>query len=487
MSEAVDDVLSGAFGAPVNRPQLNAFVANSQATNGLKSAQTMDALAAAQKAINENQAAASLKDAYVKATGDTQGADLYASTLIGHFGTAEQAAQATGQFTKNKALTTLADPTQLGTPGAVAAGQVTQGKPADPFTTVPNQYAPTPGVPTPPVVESPQGQSEIALRAAQANAANTGATLHTAQANTTGTGLTDDALYNAAVRYNQFGVMPPLGRDMTGQAHAKVLQYAAILSAQPGWVPDSFKSDGTAPAPGTTPATTPAPQGTVPGVGGGPPPLHPSLATATATAANPSANKASTAALADMTKRAAVADSSEATTQANLGVVQHYMTDLDPSGAPLWNKIQYALQNNLAGDHDLSAFQTSLTTARDEYARVISMATGAQGITDSARAEGLKLFPDNLSPAMFKGSYDAALQDMSNRTASLHSQIAAQKHNLFTPGAQAPDAAAPAAPLPAASAVPGPSIAHIANDDDYSKLPSGAKFVGPDGQLRQKP
>ena len=50
------DLFAGAAGANINRPQLNAFVANSQAINGLRSAQTQDALIKAQQAQEETDA-----------------------------------------------------------------------------------------------------------------------------------------------------------------------------------------------------------------------------------------------------------------------------------------------------------------------------------------------------------------------------------------------------------------------------------------------
>lgn len=160
MAQSAADVLSGAFGHAVDRPAMNAFVANSQATNGLRSAQTDEALLNAQRAITEHNAAMGLKDGYIKAGGDPNSADLYVNTLIGHFGTAEQAAQAQGQIVKNKALGVLADPTKLGTPEAVAAGQAMEGKPASPYQTVPTDYTPTPGMPAQPAPQlNPSGQA----------------------------------------------------------------------------------------------------------------------------------------------------------------------------------------------------------------------------------------------------------------------------------------------------------------------------------------
>lgn len=70
------DSLAGAFGHGVDRPGLNAAVANSQARNGLLSAQTEDALLKAQNAISEQAAKTDLEGKF-QALYKSQGMDDY--------------------------------------------------------------------------------------------------------------------------------------------------------------------------------------------------------------------------------------------------------------------------------------------------------------------------------------------------------------------------------------------------------------------------
>ena len=175
---------------------------------------------------------------------------------------------------------------------------------------------------------------------------------------------------------------------------------------------------------------------------------------------NAATNKANTGMLTDMTKRAAVADASEETANNNLQLAQHYMTAADQTGSPIVNAIQNKIRSGVLGDPDVSAYTNALTTAANEYARVISMATGAQGITDAARAEGARLFNPSLAPAQLAQNIQVAQQEMANRTGALHTQIAKGKQNLFSgPGsASAQGGNAPAAPAVAPPSTPAPTV-----------------------------
>ena len=157
MAQGLADLLSGAAGAPVNRPALNAFVANSQATNGLRSAQTDEALLNAQRAQDEQVAAGQLEDAFVKAGARPADAHLSAVAARMHAGSAVNAMD----MFKAYNASILGDPSKLGTPDQTAAQQAIQGKVAEPVA-LPNNYTQLPG--TPPVVprQSPQGAAQTA-------------------------------------------------------------------------------------------------------------------------------------------------------------------------------------------------------------------------------------------------------------------------------------------------------------------------------------
>lgn len=146
---------------------------------------------------------------------------------------------------------------------------------------------------------------------------------------------------------------------------------------------------------------------------------------------NAASSKATGSALMDMTKRTAVADASEQTASTNLDLAYSLMTKADQTGSPMINAIQNKIRAGVFGDPDVSAYTNSLTTAANEYARVVSMATGAQGITDAARREGQELFNPMLAPEQLRHNIEVSKQEMSNRTASLHGQIAAAKQGLY--------------------------------------------------------
>lgn len=155
MAQGLADLLSGAAGAPVNRPQLSAFVANSQATNSLRSAQTEEALLAAQRAQEEQIAAGQLEDAFVKSGSRPADAHLMAVAARMHAGSAVNAMD----MFKAYNATVLGDPSKLGTNDQTAAQQAIQGKVAEPVA-LPNTFTTLPGAA--PVVpqQSPQGAAQ---------------------------------------------------------------------------------------------------------------------------------------------------------------------------------------------------------------------------------------------------------------------------------------------------------------------------------------
>lgn len=231
----------------------------------------------------------------------------------------------------------------------------------------------------------------------------------------------DPALFNAAIKYNQTGQLPSFGYGKISAGNrTKVMDYAANLSTTPGWTPDSFK---------TPPAGPNAP-------------ALPTADTAGSTVIRGITAKADVGALNDITKRTSQADTAEQTANKNLELAGHYLTGADQSGVPIWNSLSNKIRQNLFGDPDVAAYRNAIATARNEYARVVSMNMGSSGITDSARAEGEKMFPDNMTPEQFKAVLPAAQAEMANRTATMHDQISSLKKGIAG-GSSSP--AAPAA------------------------------------------
>jgi hypothetical protein len=206
--QGLADLLSGAAGAPVNRQGLNAFVANSQATNGLRSAQTEDALLNAQRAQDEQVASGQLEDAFTKAGSRPADAHLMAVAARMHAGSAVNAMD----MLKAYNASVLGDPSKLNTPDQTAAAQAISGKQAEP-TAAPNNMVVPPGV-TPNIQQSPQG-------AAQTADTNSQTALRNAQTAAGGypghSGISpEDPNYQNAVQFGSYmlyktGKMPAMG------------------------------------------------------------------------------------------------------------------------------------------------------------------------------------------------------------------------------------------------------------------------------------
>ena len=92
------DFFAAAGGSPVNRPQLNAFVANSQARNGLLSAQTQDAMIKAAQAQEEMTARDNVYNDLIGMGAKPSDAMLGRDIGVGALGNAEVMAKALGLF-----------------------------------------------------------------------------------------------------------------------------------------------------------------------------------------------------------------------------------------------------------------------------------------------------------------------------------------------------------------------------------------------------
>jgi hypothetical protein len=180
--QGLADLLSGAAGAPVNRPALNAFVANSQATNGLRSAQTDEALLNAQRAQDEQVASGQLEDSFVKAGSRPADAHLMAVAARMHAGSAVNAMDMFKAYNSAK----LGDPGLLNTPDQTAAAQAISGKLEGPQA-LPNNFSLPAGVAPPNQGQSAQGAAQTAQTNALTGTDIARAELEHAQAKAAGT------------------------------------------------------------------------------------------------------------------------------------------------------------------------------------------------------------------------------------------------------------------------------------------------------------
>lgn len=211
-------------------------------------------------------------------------------------------------------------------------------------------------------------------------------------------GLTGDALTNAAEVYRQTRQLPNLGMGGAGMK-VKIINKAAELSALAG-------DD------------------------------------ASAASMKQQANKASQMALGQITKQKTVTGAFEKTALANLDLAAQKSADVARSGSPLFNRAIIAFKKGVTGDPATAQFVNALTAARNEYAKVLSSSTGAQGITDSARREAEELFSKVDSHEMLVATIGLAKQEMQNRMSGFDSQIAELNPGLSASTPQVAPAAA---------------------------------------------
>ncbi len=167
--QGLADLLSGAAGAPVNRPALESFVANSQAKNGFVSAQTQEAMVKASQAQEQMAAWDGIKTRLIEMGAPESEATLARDAIVA----ANNHDPVTGLKTLGMAKLGYGN-----IQSQTAGQQIVQGKEAGPVATPANFQMP-PGSPlaSVPVQQSPQGaaqtadeQAQIKLRNAQADA-----------------------------------------------------------------------------------------------------------------------------------------------------------------------------------------------------------------------------------------------------------------------------------------------------------------------------
>jgi len=438
----------------INRPQMNLQVDRAQQLNGLTSAQTQDAMERAQleslqaggakkQQAAQDQITANLTD-YL-GPGKEKEATLLGNVMIGMgLKNPDQAVQMLQGMQTLGSRQTLADPTQLGSPTATAAASSIQGKIPEPVQ-VPNEFTVQPGAPQPIVQQTPLG-------AAQTGAAQALGGLHNVQAKTAQNGQPSQLdIDTMADRYNITGQLPPLGMGSSPLRAAILTSAAAQARGERPMVPQTGAAPG------------------APSAAGG-------------QASNAGVFGSSKVALSAVSKQAAMVDAYEKTAGMNLDLANSYVNGpgktLDETGSPLLNRALLHWQQHITGDPATQQFVNALTTSRDEYARVISAATGAQGITDAGRAEASNLFPDSISPAQLGPAIITAKQEMENRSQGLHAQMESLKQHLASIGGTGTSSGGGPSGSVASGATPVQGIAPPAAAPTPGTAPAGSAAGG---------
>jgi hypothetical protein len=120
-----------------------------------------------------------------------------------------------------------------------------------------------------------------------------------------------------------------------------------------------------------------------------------------------------------------------------------------PTRAPVLNRWIQAGRKNIAGDPDVAAFDQSIHTVAEEYAKVMTTTTGTGGATsDSARQEAYRRLNGAMNPAQLKSVIESMRVEMDNRAASLREVENGLRSSIRAgsgdnrPGQAAPDPAA---------------------------------------------
>ena len=168
----IGDILSGAAGHPVDRLGLQSFVANSQAMNGLRSAQTEEAMANAQKMTEQSQAQGQMEDALVADGHPQSEAHLISTISRGMLGDQfEHVVKGIGDQQQQGFHGTLGDPSQLGSAAQTAAQQGVTGRVAEPVA-LPNNFTTLPGAAPVDARQSLEGKAQSASENAEATLRN---------------------------------------------------------------------------------------------------------------------------------------------------------------------------------------------------------------------------------------------------------------------------------------------------------------------------
>jgi hypothetical protein len=166
--------------------------------------------------------------------------------------------------------------------------------------------------------------------------------------------------------------------------------------------------------------------------------------------------------LRNMTKMADAATSFERTASQNFDLALKLSKDAVPTEWGPWLNRWVESGQTQFGNEQVPAYVTAMLTAANEYAKIMSGSTGAQGSTVDSRREAAELFSPYLSNGQIERVVAVAKADMANRKASLYGQVDDIKGRLKSSGSGEPTATqgqpspspAPKAPAPADDVAP---------------------------------
>jgi hypothetical protein len=430
--QPLGDALAGAFGHPVNRPQLNAYVANSQAINGLRSAQTEEAFGNASKAQQEIAARSALKGSLTSMIGDPNKADAISNILIGQMGNAQQAGAFLNDVQQNQNRAKLGDVSLLGSPEQTAAQQAIQGKVAEPVA-LPNNFTTLAGAPAPNMQQSPQGVAQTAQTKALtaediARAEEAHARAKTASSPVAG--LDPDTVNDGAmvVMADPTKMSQYAGFGQSGQNNKNAInnRIAHVLTSA-GMTPEDMIRQR-------------------------------------------AISKANVGSAAQAAKQAETLDAFTPLVRSNGDRITQLLDQIGDDGAnmPIVAGLQRSLGRNL-GDDDLAELHSVFTTYQNEIARLLAAGPSMNGvISDKARGEIQNMAPENMTAGQARRVINRINTEISIRRHGVQSAMDnATGAQLPVTSIGGPGGAAP--PLGGTPPAAAPGAGGAISLDDYLK------------------
>lgn len=237
----------------------------------------------------------------------------------------------------------------------------------------------------------------------------------------------EDALNYAAQVYREKGTLPTLGMGKAGaQFRMKVIQRAA----------EQAKAEG---------------GGAAQDIG------------------TQSAIKGDTSSLTNISRIADSAEAYENTALQNMKIVREKMPAGAVSIGPWLGKWVQSGRVGVGGA-DVPPYAAALTTVANEYAKVMSGSTGAQGSTVDSRKEAAEMLNSAQTPEQVNAVLDVMSRDMANKKESYKGQRDEIQKRIQGAG------------LGNAAAAPKKALPQVKASADYEKLKPGDHYLAPDGK-----
>jgi hypothetical protein len=104
------------------------------------------------------------------------------------------------------------------------------------------------------------------------------------------------------------------------------------------------------------------------------------------------------------------------------------------TGSPFFNKPWRAVEKDLLGKPEYSAFHAARVTAFTEVSKVLNGSLGNGAVSDSARREAETSLGENASLDQLKAAANILKQDMQSRTANMEKMISETKKKIAETG-----------------------------------------------------